>query len=114
MSARFNLEFPDDYKEIVNELMEKTGLRTQKDVFENALAFFGWGVREASRGHVIASLNEETKTYGQIHMPALMKAASVSKSTHKKQELGPTAKGTPEAEGLEDAHTERRPKSAML
>jgi hypothetical protein len=67
------LEFPDDYKQIVTELMEKTGLRTQKDVFENALALFSWGVREVSRGRVIASLDEKSQTYAQIHMPALMK-----------------------------------------
>jgi hypothetical protein len=76
MSARFNLEFPDDYKEIVAELMTKTGLRTQKDVFENALALFSWAVRETARKRVIASLDEDEKTYAQIHMPPLMKVAS--------------------------------------
>jgi hypothetical protein len=75
-NIRFNLEFPEDYKNIVADLMGKTNLRTQKDLFENALALFGWAVKEVSRGRVIASLDEEAKTYGELHMPALMNVAT--------------------------------------
>ena len=78
MTARFNLEFPDDYKHIIRDLMTSTGLATQKDVFENSLALFGWAVREVARGRVIASLDEKDKTYNQIHMPSLMKVAASS------------------------------------
>lgn len=84
MSTRFNLEFPDEYKEIVGDLMQRTGLRTQKDVFENALALFVWGIKEVSRGRVIASLDEDAMTYNEIHMPALMAAAPVSRGSNQK------------------------------
>jgi len=86
MSVRFNLEFPDDYKEFVGELMNKTGLRTQKDVFENSLALFSWAVREIERGRVIGSLDEREKTYAQIHMPALMTITHRPQSTQKQDD----------------------------
>ena len=88
MSARFNLEFPDDYKQIIRDLMTSTGLATQKDVFENSLALFGWAVREVARGRVIASLNQEDKTYNEIHMPSLMKVASSSALAGKEESNG--------------------------
>lgn len=70
--TRFNIELSDNLAEVVSELIKKTGLRTQKDVFENSLGLFAWAVREVSRGRIIASLDEETKTYAELHMPALM------------------------------------------
>jgi len=72
MSARFNLELAPEAKGVVNHLMKETGLRTQAAVFENALALLSWAVREASRGRIIASLDEATKQYAELHMPALM------------------------------------------
>ena len=72
MTTRFNIELHDDYKIIVDQLRQKTGLRNQKDVFESALAIFGWAVRETSRGRAIASLDEDAQTYVVIHTPALM------------------------------------------
>ena len=65
--------------------MTSTGLTTQKDVFENSLALFGWAVREVARGRVIASLDEKDKTYNQIHMPSLMKVASSSALVNKEE-----------------------------
>lgn len=75
MTSRFNLELAPDAKSVVTELMQKTGLRTQTDVFEYALALFAWSVREVGRGRVIASLDEQTKQYGELHMPPLMAVA---------------------------------------
>jgi len=75
MTSRFNLELAPDAKSVVAELMQKTGLRTQTDVFDYALALFAWSVREVGRGRVIASLDEQTKQYGELHMPPLMAVA---------------------------------------
>lgn len=72
MVSRFNIELPDDYRVIVEQLRQKAHLRNQKDVFENAIALLGWAVREASRGRVIASIDEKSQTYAEMHMPALM------------------------------------------
>lgn len=72
MSARFNLELAPDAKGVVAHLMHETGLRTQASVFENALALLSWAVREVSRGRIIASLDEATKQYAELHMPALL------------------------------------------
>lgn len=75
MTSRFNLELAPDAKNVVADLMQKTGLRTQTDVFEYALALFAWSVREVGRGRVITSLDEQTKQYGELQMPPLMAVA---------------------------------------
>jgi hypothetical protein len=74
--SRFNIEFTDEHVKLVGELMEKTGLRTQKDLFENAVALFSWAVKEVARGRMIASVDEENKAYAELHMPALMRVTS--------------------------------------
>jgi hypothetical protein len=108
MTVRYTPEFPDEYKQIIEGLMEKTGLRTQKDFFENTIALFGWAVREISRGNVIASLDEEAKTYSQIHMPSLMRVTPTTPPDSKSNGNGKNGRKvkpwTAEARELEKAH----------
>ena len=72
MTTRFNMELSDDYKAFIAELMEKTNLRTQKDVFENALALYYWAVREVGRGRTIAAIDDAADMYVELQMPSLM------------------------------------------
>ena len=74
-AQRYTIELSSEYQEAVADLIKATGLRTQKDVFESSIALLSWAVREVGRGRVIASFDETTKTFAEIHMPALMQAA---------------------------------------
>lgn len=68
---RFTLELSKDYQAAISDLQHKTGARTQKDIFENALLMLTWAVREVARGRVIGSLDEKAKQYAELQMPIL-------------------------------------------
>jgi hypothetical protein len=72
MADRFTLAFPDGYRDLIDGLQAKTGIKTQTDLFENAVALFAWAVKEIGRGKKIASVDDRRKSYNEIHMPALM------------------------------------------
>lgn len=56
--------------------MEWGGLRTNKELLNNALTLLKWAARERSRGRTIASVNEQTGNYNELDMTFLETAAS--------------------------------------
>lgn len=103
--ARFNLDLAPDAKVVVSNLMQKTGLRTQTDVFENALALLSWAVREVERGRIIASLDETTKQYAELHTPALMGVANTLVESRRPSDRRPDGKGNGKTRMPEFEHT---------
>lgn len=75
---RIQVDFDEQGVRTVDDIKEKTGLTTYKDVFNNALALFTWALKERSKGRLIVSLDEENRDYKELHMPALERAAAVS------------------------------------
>lgn len=74
-TQRYTIELSPEYQQAISELMDATGLRTQKDLFEDAIALFAWATREVARGRSITSLNEQTMSYAELQMPVLMATA---------------------------------------
>lgn len=74
-TQRYTIELSQEYQRLIAGLIKATGLRTQKDVFESSLAILAWAVREVERGRIIASLDEATRSYAELQMPALLTAA---------------------------------------
>lgn len=74
-AQRYTIELSPEYQQAIGDLIEATGLRTQKDVFESSIAILTWAVREVARGRIITSFDEKSKTYAELQMPALMTAA---------------------------------------
>ena len=64
------LELPDDRAQELKKLMAKTGADTYKDLFNNALSLFEWGVGEAEAGRSLAAIGE-TGRERELAMPAL-------------------------------------------
>ncbi len=75
-AQRYTIELSPEYQQVIGDLIEATGLRTQKDVFESSIALLSWAIREVARGRIITSLDEKTKTYAELQMPVLMRAAA--------------------------------------
>jgi hypothetical protein len=75
-AQRYTMELSPEYQQAVGSLLEATGLRTQKDVFESSIALLSWAVKEVARGRIITSFDETSKTYAELHMPVLMQAAT--------------------------------------
>jgi len=69
--TRIQFELSEDRNKELEALMEKTGIRTKKDLFNNALTLLEWAVKEKRSGRIIASVDEREKKFKEIVMPAL-------------------------------------------
>jgi len=70
-TPRLQIELSPEKLRQLEELMESTGLVTKKDLVNNALTLLTWAVRETRNGRKIVSLDEHTKQYRDILLPAL-------------------------------------------
>jgi len=77
--ARIQFELSREKNEELEALMIRTGIRTKKDLINNALTIFEWAVNERARGRIIASVDEEEKKYKEILMPVLEHVARKKK-----------------------------------
>lgn len=72
---RIQTDFDEVGTKMVRRLMEQTGITTYKELFNNALALFSWAVIQIIKGNKIASINEDTREFRELQMPALQYAA---------------------------------------
>jgi hypothetical protein len=68
---RIQIEVDENGVQVLNAIKQATGLSTYKDIFNNAVTLFEWAIRQRVDGRVIASLDERTKRYKEMTMPAL-------------------------------------------
>lgn len=68
-TVRLQFEVYEDQVEKIDELMRKLGLRRRTELFNHALSFLNWGVREREKGRIIASMDEEKGTYKELEIP---------------------------------------------
>ena len=69
--VRVQMELPEDSIEKLDRLREATGLRTPKELFENALALFSKSVEQSQAGWRVAFIDPERDRYREFSMPAL-------------------------------------------
>ena len=68
---RLQIEIDENQLKELERLQELTGLRTRKDLVNNALSLLKWAIKERARGCSIVSVNEEKKTFVELAMPCL-------------------------------------------
>ena len=73
--TRFQFELTDEKDKELEALMAEVGMRTKKEVFNNALTLLEWAVKERKAGRVIASVDDQAKMYEEILMPILVEEA---------------------------------------
>jgi hypothetical protein len=69
--VRVQIEMPVSKLEELDRIRELAGMRTRKELFDNALTLFARAVAEGQLGHRIAFLDEEGDRYLVLAMPAL-------------------------------------------
>ena len=77
---RIQLDLDDAGVELLDELKEATGLKTHKELFNTAITFLEWAVKQREQGRIIASMDEGDKNYKEIVIPALEYAAKQARS----------------------------------
>ena len=72
---RLQFEFSEDRINDLKRLKEETGSETLKELFNNALTMFEWGVEEVKNGNEIAAVNEREKVFRVLVTPLLERVA---------------------------------------
>jgi hypothetical protein len=72
---RIQLDVDASGVERLDDLKEKTGARTHKELFNNAITLLDWAVKQRQEGRIVASLDETNMKYKELQMPALEAAA---------------------------------------
>ena len=75
MITRIQFEVNEQLASTLESLMADTGIRTKKDLLNNALTLFAWAIREKKAGRTIASVDEQNKTFKEVVMPGLLQSA---------------------------------------
>ncbi len=80
VSMKIQLDLDEKGARTVERLKEQTGLKTHKDLFNNAVTLLDWAVTQRQKGRIIASMDETEQNYRELQMPVLEYAAA-----HKEQ-----------------------------
>lgn len=69
MTTRITLDVPDEKFEEIKLLCERLRLATRKDLFNNAITPLQWAEEQIASGRVIASVDDEAKSFRELSMP---------------------------------------------
>lgn len=81
---RLELAFDDEGTELIEELKLLTGLKTNKDLFNNAITLFDWAVAQVIRGRTLVSLDEQKADPQYLVMPSLQHAGRLNQNMAQK------------------------------
>jgi hypothetical protein len=74
---RFQFEIDAEWLQRLEELMKLGGLRTKKDLMNNALTVLDWAVKQRLAGRTIVSVaDEDDGTERELEMPYLNAVAA--------------------------------------
>lgn len=78
---RFQFEIDQEHMNELESLMKLGGLKTKKELLNNALTLLKWVVKQTGRGSTIAAIDERDGTYKELSMPFLDAIAANGKLT---------------------------------
>ena len=83
---RFQIEVSKDEARAWDELIEEaTGVKSKKDLINNALTLLEWAFKEREAGRTIVSLDEKEMKYKELVMPIFPSIKSKKKRAAKGQ-----------------------------
>jgi hypothetical protein len=68
---KLQVELNQKQLEALNELQDAGGLRTKKELLDNALTLLKWAVRQKREGNLIVSMNAATGGIRELQLPYL-------------------------------------------
>jgi hypothetical protein len=80
---RIQIDLEKSGIEQLDKLKEATGVKTHKDLFNNAITLLDWAVKQRQQGRIVASMDETNENYKELQMPALEYAAEHSQAASK-------------------------------
>jgi hypothetical protein len=77
--ARFQVEIDENQMRELEQLAELGGLRTKKDLLNNALTLLKWAARQKTQGNAILTFDRDAGVYRELEMPFLESLASFAR-----------------------------------
>lgn len=79
---RIQFDLSEDKAHELDTFMERIGVSTKKDLFENSLTFLEWAVDEIYKNpnRVIGSIDESSDTYKELQMSVFSTARSKARA----------------------------------
>lgn len=74
-TKQYVIEIDAEHTMALEDLMALGGIRTKKELLNNALTLLTWAAKEKVSGQIIVSMNEKDDTYKEIEMPFLERVA---------------------------------------
>ena len=81
---RLELAFDDEGMELIERLKLLSGLKTNKDLFNNAITLFDWAVAQVTLGRTLVSLDEQKADPQHLVMPSLQHAGRLNRNMGQK------------------------------
>ncbi len=73
---KIQLDFDEQGARTIERLKEQTGVKTHKDLFNNAITLLEWAVNQRQKGRIITSTDEAEENFRELQMPVLEYAAN--------------------------------------
>lgn len=83
---RIQLELPKENVEELRALMKEADIETYKQLFKDALSLLYWSVKEAKKGRIIASVDDQSGKYREVVMPTLQTVAARAAAARREEE----------------------------
>ncbi|ELB1485196.1 TPA: hypothetical protein NGU80_004753 [Vibrio parahaemolyticus] len=80
-NVRMQFDFSEDRVKELEAMMDKCGISTRKELFNNALTILEWALEESERGHEVAAIDRDAKQFYALRMPILSEVRK-SKAVH--------------------------------
>ena len=80
-TTRIQFDLPEEQAEGLEILKDLGGVKTTKDLFNNALTLLEWAINEKKAGRIIVAIDEKNEVFRELVMPILDKAAKLSNSS---------------------------------
>ncbi|WP_318458362.1 hypothetical protein [Photobacterium leiognathi] len=75
-NVRVQFDLSEERASEIQDLMDKCGINTRKELFNYALTILEWAVEESENGLDIAAINRAEKEFYALRMPILSKVKS--------------------------------------
>lgn len=72
---KIQLDLDEKGAKTLERLKRQTGVKTHKDLFNNAVTLLEWAVKQRQSGRIIASVDPAAENYRELQMPVLENAA---------------------------------------
>ncbi len=95
-TIRWQMDLAPQQVDVLDNLMRIGGIRTKKELVNNALTILEWALEETAKGNAIASIDKDKNLVAELHMPILSAASRLNQAAAIQAATGAPAETVPD------------------